>query len=297
MASKITLALGTALAGIALCCFIESGFAQDAVVASIAESENDDVDHDNEGDDKSRRRRPRASGSVPKTDNPPWANVGENRSLAITNIAQTPTPSPAIDANGNVWTDTMPDASEADHVVVTGSNIGGSQSPDWVPESIYTREAIEIDGSRSLGDFMRSVPQNSGPTFTENQSDSLAPGAAAVALHGLSPDATLVLVNGRRVAPYPFAQTGITAFVDLNSIPLAAIQQMEVLRDGASAIYGADAAAGVINNLVSRDFVGRGVSLRGSVTQHGGANEFNATLPPVSSYLSTLRNSPAGIAT
>ena len=58
---------------------------------------------------------------------------------------------------------------------------------------------------------------------------------------------TLVLINGRRVAPYPFAQTGTTAFVDLNSIPLAAIQQIDVLRDGASAIYGSDAIAGVVN--------------------------------------------------
>ena len=91
------------------------------------------------------------------------------------------------------------------------------------------------------------MPQNSGPTFTENQNDSLAAGGAAVALRGLGPDATLVLVNGRRVAPYPFAQGGITAFVDLNSLPLAAVQQIDILRDGASAIYGTDAIAGVVN--------------------------------------------------
>ena len=246
MFSRINLALGTALVGIALFCFVDPSLAQEAVAASLATNDNDEVDPDDDRDDKSRRRRPRASGSVVKTDSPTWANAGVNQSLAITSIAQTPTPSPAIDANGNVFADAMPEASEADRVVVTGSHLG-SQSPDWVPESIYTREAIEIDGSRSLGDFMRSVPQNSGPTFTENQSDSLAPGASAVALHGLSPDATLVLINGRRVAPYPFAQTGITAFVDLNSIPLAAIQQIDVLRDGASAIYGSDAIAGVVN--------------------------------------------------
>ena len=94
---------------------------------------------------------------------------------------------------------------------------------------------------------MRALPQNSGPSFTENQNESLSPGGAAVALRGLGPDATLVLINGRRVAPYPFAQAGITAFVDLNSIPLAAIQQIDILRDGASAIYGTDAIAGVVN--------------------------------------------------
>jgi iron complex outermembrane receptor protein len=138
------------------------------------------------------------------------------------------------------------DEVETNRVVVTGTNII-SEQPSFVPETIFNREAVERTGSRSLGDFFQSLPQNSGPTFTENQNDSLAPGASAVALRGLGPDATLVLVNGRRVAPYPFAQNGITAFVDLNSLPLAAIQQIDILRDGASAIYGTDAIAGVVN--------------------------------------------------
>jgi iron complex outermembrane receptor protein len=137
------------------------------------------------------------------------------------------------------------DVLEEERIVITGSNL--TEAPPFVPETVFNREAVERTGSRSLGDFFQLLPQNSGPTFTENQNDSLAPGAAAVALRGLSPDATLVLVNNRRVAPYPFAQAGITAFVDLNSIPQAAIQQIEILRDGASAIYGTDAIAGVVN--------------------------------------------------
>ena len=141
----------------------------------------------------------------------------------------------------------FPDEAEAERVVVTGTNINAGDSPPFVPETIFNREAVERSGSRSLGDFFQSLPQNSGPTFTENQNESLAPGGAAVALRGLGPDATLVLINGRRVAPYPFAQNGITAFVDLNSIPLAAIRQIDILRDGASAIYGTDAIAGVVN--------------------------------------------------
>lgn len=189
------------------------------------------------------------------TDTEETADLDRKRKRAVkitpdgTLVPPTEEPSPAaiVQSTSPEAVDTMADVQEADRVMVTGSNIGGGESPDWVPESIYNREAIERSGSRSLGDFMRSLPQNSGPTFTENQSDSLAPGAAAVALHGLSPDATLVLVNGRRVAPYPFAQTGITAFVDLNSLPLAAIQQIDILRDGASAIYGSDAIAGVVN--------------------------------------------------
>jgi iron complex outermembrane receptor protein len=164
------------------------------------------------------------------------------------------TPSGDRDANGNTIVveapkpqDPIADVTEIDRVVVTGTNITTSESPPFVPESIFNREVVERSGSRSLGDFLRSIPQNSGPSFTENQNESLSPGGAAVALRGLGPDATLVLINGRRVAPYPLAQAGITAFVDLNSIPLAAIQQIDILRDGASAIYGTDAIAGVVN--------------------------------------------------
>ena len=150
--------------------------------------------------------------------------------------AAEPTPAPAPS-----------DIQEIDRVVITGTNIASSESPPFVPESIFNREVVERSGSRSLGDFLRTIPQNSGPSFTENQNESLSPGGSTVALRGLSPDATLILINGRRVAPYPFAQAGITAFVDLNSIPLAAIQQIDILRDGASAIYGTDAIAGVVN--------------------------------------------------
>ena len=171
----------------------------------------------------------------------------------------------------------FPDETEVDRVVVTGTNIA-SDSPPFVPETIFNREAVERTGSRSLGDFFQSLPQNSGPSFTENQSDSLAPGGAAVALRGLGPDATLVLVNGRRVAPYPFAQNGITAFVDLNSLPLAAIQQIDILRDGASAIYGTDAIAGVVNVRFLEKYDGALVTIGYGNTTDTDTSEYRASL-------------------
>src|SRR5688572_25605681 len=171
----------------------------------------------------------------------------------------------------------FPDETEVDRVVVTGTNIA-SDSPPFVPETIFNREAVERTGSRSLGDFFQSLPQNSGPSFTENQSDSLAPGGAAVALRGLGPDATLVLVNGRRVAPYPFAQNGITAFVDLNSLPLAAVQQIDILRDGASAIYGTDAIAGVVNVRFLEKYDGALVTIGYGNTTDTDTSEYRASL-------------------
>ena len=73
----------------------------------------------------------------------------------------------------------FPDEAESERVVVTGTNINSSDSPPFVPETIVNREAVERTGSRSLGDFFQSLPQNSGPSFTENQNESLAPGGAA----------------------------------------------------------------------------------------------------------------------
>ena len=190
--------------------------------------------------------------------------------------------------------DTTRDASEIEHLLITGSNIR-SDAPPWVPESVLGRDSVERSGADSLGDFFRTVPQNSGPTFTENQNDSLAPGAAAVALRGLSPDATLVLVNSRRVAPYPFAQNGITAFVDLNSIPLAAIQQIDILRDGASAIYGSDAIAGVVNVRFVEKFDGALVNLGYGNTTDTDTGEFRASL--VSGFTDESRGIEAVVVT
>src|SRR5205823_14702792 len=100
---------------------------------------------------------------------------------------------------------------------------------------------------------------------------------ASVDLRGLGSDSTLTLINGRQMAPHPtsMAENGVPSLaVNINAVPRALISRVEILRDGASAIYGADAAAGVINNYVSRDYVGRSVTVRGSMTQHRGANEF-----------------------
>ena len=182
---------------------------------------------------------------------------------------------PADPATSSPWST---DVYATDRVVVTGTNVPVSGSPPFVPESIFNRDAIERGGSRSLGDFIQTLPQNSGPTFTENQNDSLAAGASAVALRGLSPDATLVLVNGRRVAPYPFAQAGITAFVDLNTLPIAAIQQIDILRDGASAIYGTDAIAGVVNVRFLEKFDGTLISVGYGNTTDTDTAEFRASV-------------------
>jgi iron complex outermembrane receptor protein len=145
----------------------------------------------------------------------------------------------------------VPQAGEAstDRVFVTGSAIPTAQEVGPNPVLTATREAIERSGDRTAEQFLRNLPvanANSIPLSNNNNGSDTAIGAAGVALRAFDARATLVLIDGRRVAPYPITNSGIS-FVDLFSIPRDAIESIEILKDGASTTYGADAVAGVVN--------------------------------------------------
>ncbi len=144
-------------------------------------------------------------------------------------------------------------------VYVTGSRIGRAadfQGPS--PVITVDREAIESSGYNNLQQLLEKLPASGNGTFSTrgNNQDSTANGASAISLRGLGADATLVLVNGRRVAISPFGESITTNFVDINAIPVSAIERVEVLKDGASAVYGSDAVAGVVNIVLRKDFDG-----------------------------------------
>ena len=150
---------------------------------------------------------------------------------------------------------------ETERVVVTGSNIPTAQEVGPNPVLSINRDLIEKSGERTAEELIRNLPvSNAGGVPISNNATGFTPGAAAVSLRGFGPDATLVLINGRRVAPYPIGAGGTTSFVDLSSIPAAAIQSIEVLKDGASTTYGADAVAGVVNIKFRTEY--RGAELR-----------------------------------
>ena len=155
---------------------------------------------------------------------------------------------------------------EIEAMVVTGSIIPASEVATSLPVSTYTEEDIQKTGATTVTQFLQTIPQNSGARFREtvNTGVSFSPGAAAISLRGLNVNATLVLLNGRRIAPFALAQSGTDSFVDINSIPLAAIDRIEILREGASAIYGSDAIAGVVNIITKKNFTGTEV-----FTQYG----------------------------
>ncbi len=166
---------------------------------------------------------------------------------------------------------------------VTGSNIRRVDAESALPVSVVDRNELDARGASTLAELFETLGAAEISAITEiNNGPQLARGdVASVDLRGIGSGSTLTLLNGRRVAPHPIsmAENGVPSLaVNINSIPRAMIDRVEILRDGASAIYGSDAAAGVINNLVSRTYVGRGLTLKGSMTQHGGANDVGVTV-------------------
>ncbi len=146
-----------------------------------------------------------------------------------------------------------------EEIYVTGSRIArGSDFESPSPIVSVDRNSIENSGYANLQQLLEKQPFAGNGTFSTrgNNQDSTANGAASISLRGLGADATLVLVNGRRVAISAFAESITTNFVDINSIPVSAIERIEVLKDGASAVYGSDAVAGVVNIILRDDFDG-----------------------------------------
>lgn len=163
-----------------------------------------------------------------------------------------------------------PPSDDQDQIVVTGTRIRGA-SPA-APIQTITRQEIERSGQSQTGELLRTLPQTFrgglNPTVqptTVNTNSGLG-GDSTVNLRGMGPDATLILVNGRRLAPIGGGET-----TDVSAIPLAALDRVDVLLDGSSALYGADAVAGVVNFIVADDYDGAELRARaGGATQGGG---------------------------
>jgi outer membrane receptor protein involved in Fe transport len=174
-----------------------------------------------------------------------------------------------------------PVATNLQTVTVTGTRIRGGSTPS--PVITIGSEQIKQEGFTDLGEVIRSVPQN----FSGGQNPGVAAGAAAggpsnqnltggsgLNLRGLGPDATLTLLDGRRMS-----YGGAVQMVDISAIPVEAVDRIEIVPDGASAIYGSDAVGGVANVILKRDFDGVTVGTRYGGATDGGliTREYNAT--------------------
>src|SRR5436309_100066 len=193
------------------------------------------------------------------------ASVGFPLLFVATGFAQNPaaTPAPA-----------QPAAAEAtaERVIVTGSNIPTAEETGPNPVDTYRVEDIQKLGVRSSQDLQNIIPQVAGGTVNQNIGNG-GDGTIQLNLRGLLAKETLVLVDGKRVAAGSLGSAGFSAGVDINLIPFVMIDHLDILKDGASAVYGADAIAGVVNFFLVHKF--RGLEIGGTYgnTNLGASNE------------------------
>jgi iron complex outermembrane receptor protein len=136
---------------------------------------------------------------------------------------------------------------QTETLVVTGSSIKRAEIEGALPIQSYNAEAIKRSGATSAAEFIQSLPVMQGFTHISESVGGGGGGFSTASIHDLGSGYTLVLLNGRRLAP---ANSGNT--VDLNTIPIDAIERVEVLTDGASSVYGSDAIAGVVNFIMKK---------------------------------------------
>ncbi len=152
--------------------------------------------------------------------------------------------------------DSSDQTTELKAVTVTGSNIPRTTKETAAPIQTISRNQIEATGKQNIAEIIQSVSANNSDSLPLTFTSGFASGGSGVSLRGLGVDNTLVLINGRRMAPYGLADDGERTFVDLNSIPLEAVDRIEIFKDGASAIYGSDAIGGVVNVILRKNYQG-----------------------------------------
>ncbi|MCD9030992.1 TonB-dependent receptor [Luteimonas sp. Y-2-2-4F] len=165
-------------------------------------------------------------------------------------------------------------------IQVTGSRIPRASLETTVPVTVLTREEIESSGFVTLFDLLKHQPGMTGhhavEAASERQSQSLTSivataSAHSASLYGLGPRGTLYLIDGKRVADYALPSASLGGLSDLGGIPLSMVERVEIQRGGASAIYGSDAVAGVVNIILKRDYLGTEGSALYGLSERGDA--------------------------
>lgn len=173
-----------------------------------------------------------------------------------------------------------PEVADLATMQVTGSRIPRAQIEGPAPITVMDAEQIRAAGLTSVPDLLRSLSQNSGSVYGQQNTTNAqsTPGSQAVDLRGLGPNHTLVLINGRRIADFPLPLNSRSNFTDIGNIPLGMIDRVEVLTGSASAVYGSDAMAGVINFILKKSTDGTIVDYRYGATEHGGGESHRLSL-------------------
>lgn len=190
-------------------------------------------------------------------------------SVAAPAAAQTPSENPAPAAEAT------PPAQE---IVVTGTLFRRTNTETPSPVTVLTSDNLTKAGITNINDAVRSVSADGAGSISTGFQAGFSAGGAAVSLRGLGVSSTLVLIDGLRSTNFPLNDDGHNAYVDLNSIPFSAVERVEVLKDGASSTYGADAIGGVVNIIMKKNFQGIAGTIEGGISQHGDAGRQRANL-------------------
>ncbi len=207
---------------------------------------------------------PSAEGSAPAAPAP--ASPEPAAGAEVAPVAPEAAPAPeAVPVVEEVVEDTSPATApaEEEEIVVTGSRVRRTSFSASAPVAVIDRRDIEYSGATNMADLIQYLTLSSGSGYQGGF--GATPGAARLNLRGLGSGATLVLLNGRRMV---YSASGIgTLYADVSTIPLAAVERIEILKGGASAIYGSDAVAGVVNIITRKDWDGARIEANGQVTE------------------------------
>ncbi len=178
----------------------------------------------------------------------------------------------AQEANDSTPQKPAQSTSTLDKVTVTGSRIKKAEIEGPAPVTVITAADIEKQGFSTVYDALNTLTQFTGTVQNELNANGFTPNASFLNLRGLGPGYQLVLINGRRAADYPLPYNSQSNAVNLANIPAGAIERIEVLSGGASAIYGSDAVAGVVNVIMKTNFEGDQLNVRAGTTTMGGGD-------------------------
>jgi len=199
-----------------------------------------------------------------------WAMIG---AAALTTLSGAPAAAQTPKAKARA-TDDNP---ALETVIVTGSHLRRTDSETATPVQVLSAEQIQESGFTSTQQVLNNLTANGQGTLSQSFSGAFAAGAAGISLRGLTVGYTLVLIDGHRMAPYPIGDDGQRSFVDVSNIPFASIERIEVVKDGASAVYGSDAIAGVVNVILKKSFQGATATADAGTSAHGDGNTYHVS--------------------
>lgn len=199
--------------------------------------------------------------------------------LALASLAL-PATAGAQDATAATVTDTASSTTATtpmNRVEITGSRIRRTDMETPSPVQVITAKDLKESGYTSVSEVLRNITANGQGTLSQAFSGAFAAGASGISLRGLTVGATLVLIDGQRMAPYALSDDGQRSFVDISQIPMEAIERIDVLKDGASSIYGSDAVAGVVNVILKKRYNGSEVTADAGASGHGDGRTAHAS--------------------